>query len=158
MLLILSSFDNQLLNIMTLIDGDDALKSEEDRFALVEKVILRWDPSSEGLRRSLNWEDSGDEADEYLSAIDEILNLMDELSVRSDSEIVDQAYSAIQHAMSWLEDEFRHVLIWNIVLDTERLYGSIRWSSLLFPVNDARIIAGEDDMSVVVSGFSSGCG
>ena len=38
--------------------------------------------------------------------IDEILNLMDELSVWSDSEIVDQAYSAIQHAMSRLEDQF----------------------------------------------------
>ena len=37
--------------------------------------------------------------------IDEILNLMDELSVWSDSEIVDQAYSAIQHAMSRLEVE-----------------------------------------------------
>ena len=38
--------------------------------------------------------------------IDEILNLMDELSVWSDSEIVDQAYSAIQHAMSRLEGQF----------------------------------------------------
>ena len=37
--------------------------------------------------------------------IDEILNLMDELSVWSDSEIVDQAYSATQHAMSRLEVE-----------------------------------------------------
>ncbi|KAF3973980.1 hypothetical protein CMV_002651 [Castanea mollissima] len=112
---------------MSLIDGDGASKSEEDRFALAEKVILRWDLSSEGSRRSLNWGDSGDESGEYFSAIDETLNLMDELSVRSDSEIVDRAYSAIQHAMSRLEDEFRQVLIGNTVpLDTERLYGSIR--------------------------------
>ncbi|KAM4107633.1 hypothetical protein ACB094_04G160500 [Castanea mollissima] len=112
---------------MSLINGDGASKSEEDRFALAEKVILRWDPSSEGSRRSLNWGDSGDESGEYLSAIDETLNLMDELSVRSDSEIVDRAYSAIQHAMSRLEDEFRQVLIGNTIpLDTERLYGSIR--------------------------------
>ncbi|KAM3704194.1 hypothetical protein ACJW31_04G157200 [Castanea mollissima] len=112
---------------MLLINGDGASKSEEDRFALAEKVILRWDPSSEGSRRSLNWGDSGDESGEYLSAIDETLNLMDELSVRSDSEIVDRAYSAIQHAMSRLEDEFRQVLIGNTIpLDTERLYGSIR--------------------------------
>ncbi|KAL4634434.1 hypothetical protein ACB092_04G199200 [Castanea dentata] len=146
MLLILSSFDNRLSNITSLIDGDGASKSEEDRFALAEKVILRWDPSSEGSRRSLNWGDSGDEAGEYLSAIDEILNLMDELSVRSDSEIVDRAYSAIQHAMSRLEDEFRQVLIGNTVpLDAERLYGSIRRCSLSFPVSGAGIIAGEDD-------------
>ena len=80
-------------------------------------------------------------------------------SVRSDSEIVDRAYSAIQHVMSCLEDKFQHVLIQNTVpLDAERLYGSIRQSSLSFSVNDAEIIAGEDGMSVVVSDFSSGCG
>ena len=79
--------------------------------------------------------------------------------MRSDSEIVDRAYSAIQHAMSWLEDEFQHVLIRSTVpLDAKRQYGSIRRSSLSFPVNDAEIIAGEDGMSVVVSDFSSGCG
>ena len=79
--------------------------------------------------------------------------------MRSDSEIVDRAYSAIQHAMSRLEDKFQHVLIQNTIpLDAERLYGSIRRSSLSFPVNDAEIIAGEDGMSVVVSDFSSGCG
>ena len=79
--------------------------------------------------------------------------------MRSDSEIVDRAYLAIQHAMSQLEDKFQHVLIQNTVsLDVERLYDSIRRSSLSFPVNDAEIIAGEDGMSVVVSDFSSGCG
>ena len=101
-----TEIDNRLANIMSLINGNDLLKSEEDSFALAEKVILRWDPSLEGSWRSLNWEDSGDEADEYLLTIDEILNLMDELSVRSDSEIVNQAYSTIQHAMSRLEGEF----------------------------------------------------
>ena len=61
--------------------------------------------------------------------------------------------------MSRLEDEFRHVLIWNTVpLNAERLYDSIHKSSLSFPINNARIIAREDDMSVVVSGFSTGCG
>ena len=84
------------MNITSLIDSDDSLKGdEEDRFTSIEKVILRWDPSLEGSRRLLNWEDSGDEADEYLLAIAEILNLMDELSVWSDFKIVDQAYSAI---------------------------------------------------------------
>ena len=72
---------------------------------------------------------------------------------------MDQAYSVIQHTMSRLEDEFRHVLIRNTVpLDAKRLYGSISRSSLSFPVNDGGIIAREDDMSVVVSGFSSGYG
>ncbi|GMY15107.1 exocyst complex component EXO70B1-like [Fagus crenata] len=145
MLLIFSSFDNRLSNISNLIDGDDS-KSEEDRFSAAEKVILRWDSNSDTSRRSLNWEDSHAEADEYLSAIDEILNLMDELSVRSDTEVVDRAVTAIQLAMSRLEDEFRHVLIRNTVpLDAERLYGSIRRTALSFPVNDAGIIDDDDD-------------
>uniref|UniRef100_A0A2N9ICX2 Exocyst subunit Exo70 family protein n=1 Tax=Fagus sylvatica TaxID=28930 RepID=A0A2N9ICX2_FAGSY len=145
MLLIFSSFDNRLSNISNLIDGDDS-KSEEDRFSAAEKVILRWDSNSDTSRRSLNWEDSHAEADEYLSAIDEILNLMDELSVRSDTEVVDRAVTAIQLAMSRLEDEFRHVLIRNTVpFDAERLYGSIRRTSLSFPVNDAGIIDDDDD-------------
>ena len=72
---------------------------------------------------------------------------------------MDRVYSAIQHAMSRLEDEFQHVLIRSTVpLDVERLYGSICWISLSFPINDAGIIAEEDDMNVVVSDFSSGCG
>ena len=58
-----TEIDNRLANIMSLINGNDLLKSEEDSFALAEKVILRWDPSLEGSWRSLNWEDSGDEAD-----------------------------------------------------------------------------------------------
>jgi hypothetical protein len=57
-----------------------------DRFDAAEKVILRWDSNSvDSSRRSLNWEDSHEEADEYLLAVDEILNLMDELSVWSDT-------------------------------------------------------------------------
>ena len=61
--------------------------------------------------------------------------------------------------MSQLEDEFRHVLIWNTVpLNAEKPYDSIHKSSLSFPINNTEIIAGEDDMGVVVSGFSSGCG
>ena len=72
---------------------------------------------------------------------------------------MDRAYLAIQHVMTRLEDEFRHVLIWNTVpLNAKRLYDSIHRSSLSFPINNTGIIAGEDDMGVVVSGFSSGCG
>jgi len=57
--------------------------------------------------------------------------------------------------MSRLEDEFWHVLIRNTIpLDAERLYSSICRSSLSFPVKYAIIIVEEDDMSVVVSGFS----
>ncbi|PON72161.1 Exocyst complex protein [Trema orientale] len=149
MLLILSSFDNRLSNITDLINGEDA--RTEDRFEVAEKVILRWDSNSEASRHSIPWEDSPDEAAEYLTAVDEILNLMDGLSIQSGHEFVDRAENAIQLAMSRLEDEFRHILIRNTVpLDAERLYGSIRRVSLSFASNDGEIddefeSFGEDD-------------
>ncbi|KAG2676218.1 hypothetical protein I3843_12G042700 [Carya illinoinensis] len=148
MLLIFSSFDNRLSNITNLIDGEDSV-TEEDRFDAAEKVILRWDSSFlEASRRSLNSEDSRNEAHEFLSAIDEILNLMDGLSVRSDSDVVDRAENAIQLAMSRLEDEFRLVMIRNTVpLDSECLYGSIRRTALSFPVNDGEIYEGFESFS-----------
>ncbi|KAL5543922.1 hypothetical protein UlMin_007706 [Ulmus minor] len=139
MLLIFSSFDNRLSNISNLINGDDA-KAEEDRFEVAEKVIFRWDSNSEASRRSLPWEDSPEEAAEYLSAVDEVLNLIDGLSIRSSNEFVDRAETSIQLAMSRLEDEFRHILIRNTVpLDAEGLYGSIRRVSLSFASNDGEI-------------------
>ncbi|KAJ4712567.1 Exocyst subunit Exo70 family protein [Melia azedarach] len=53
---------------------------------------------------------------------------------------MDRAESAIQLAMSRLEDEFRHILISNTIpLDADRLYGSIRRVSLSFAANDGEI-------------------
>lgn len=141
MLSIFSSFDNRFSNITDLIDGEDA--KTEDRFEVAEKVILRWDSSSEASRHSILWEESPEDAEEYLSAVDEILSLLDGLKIRSGNEFLDRADSAIQLAMSRLEDEFRHILYRNTVpLDAERLYGSIRRGvSLSFASND-----GDDDI------------
>ncbi|KAI9175148.1 hypothetical protein LWI28_028139 [Acer negundo] len=130
MLLIFSSFDNRLSNIGDLINGDS---SGSNRFESAEKIILRSDSNS-------NWEDSPDQVAEYLEAVDEILQLVDDLSIRSDNEIMDRAESAIQLAMSRLEDEFRHTLIRNTIpLDADRMYGSIRRVSLSFAANDGEI-------------------
>lgn len=137
MLLIFSSFDNRLSNITSLVNSGDS-KSEADRFEAAEKVILRWDSGHGASRNSLYWEDSPDEAAEYLSAVDDIIQWIDDLSIRSDSaEIVDRAENAIQIAMSRLEDEFRHMLIRSTVpFDAEHLYGSIRRVSLSFAAHD----------------------
>lgn len=137
MLLIFSSFDNRLSNITSLVNSGDS-KKEEDPFEAAEKVILRWDSGPGASRNSLNWEDSPDEAAEYLAAVDDIIQWIDDLSIRSDSaEIVDRAENAIQIAMSRLEDEFRHMLIRSTVpLDFEHLYGSIRRVSLSFASHD----------------------
>ncbi|THG10886.1 hypothetical protein TEA_025821 [Camellia sinensis var. sinensis] len=152
MLLILSSFDNRLSNITSLMSngtesggGGDCAGGDGDckidpRFEAAEEVILRWDSNSDASRHSLRWEDSPDEAAEYLAAVDEILQLTEDLTIRSGIEIVDRAESALQLAMLRLEDEFRHILIQNTVpLDTERLYGSIRRGSLSFASNDGEI-------------------
>ncbi|CAK9328035.1 unnamed protein product [Citrullus colocynthis] len=133
MLLILSSFDNRLSSISSMINSDDS-KTKNDRLDAAEKVILRWDTNSDVSRRSFNWEDSPDETTEYLSAVDDILQLMEELSIGSElTDIVDRAENAIQMAMCRLESEFRHILIQSTVpLDAERLYGSIRRVHLSF--------------------------
>ncbi|MBA0644288.1 hypothetical protein Goklo_028470 [Gossypium klotzschianum] len=141
MLLIFSSFDNRLSNITNLIKKDS--DSTGVRFDAAEKVILRWDSSSSNpdtSRHSLPWEDSPHEAAEYLSAVDELLKLVVDVSIRSDNEIMDRAEAAVQLAMSRLEDEFRLILIRNTVpLDAEGLYGSIRRVSLSFAVNEGEI-------------------
>lgn len=140
MLLILSSFDNRLSSISSMISTDDS-KTKNDWLDAAEKVIIRWDPNSDVSRHSLSWEDSPDEAAEYLSAVDDILRLVENLSVESEStEIVDRAENAIQMAMCRLESEFRHILIENTVpLDAERLYGSIRRVHLSFASNYSEI-------------------
>ncbi|TYH24176.1 hypothetical protein ES288_A03G070400v1 [Gossypium darwinii] len=141
MLLIFSSFDNRLSNITNLIKKDS--DSTGVRFDAAEKVILRWDSSSsnpDASRHSLPWEDSPHEAAEFLSAVDEILKLVVDVSIRSDSETMDRAEAAVQLAMSRLEDEFRLILIRNTVpLDAEGLYGSIRRVSLSFAANEGEI-------------------
>ncbi|KAK9277963.1 hypothetical protein L1049_027520 [Liquidambar formosana] len=158
MILIFSSFDNRLSNITSLISKDAAAAAAaavtaktEERLEAAEKVILRWDSNSEASGQSLPWDESPDEAAEYLTAVDEILRMTEELTIESDGVgIVDRAENALQLAMSRLEDEFRLILIRNTVpLDAERLYGSIRRGSLSFVSNDGEIVdfesLGEED-------------
>lgn len=127
MLLILSSFDNRLSNITNLVK--DETNAADARLDAAEKIILRWDTSTSDSSRHhpLPWEDGKDEVNEYISAIDGLLELIDDSSIRFESEIMDRAHSTIQIAMSRMEEEFRHILITNTVpLDAERLHGSIR--------------------------------
>ncbi|GLT44275.1 hypothetical protein SLA2020_181840 [Shorea laevis] len=133
MLLIFSSFDNRLSHITDLVK--DESNTAQGRLEAAEKVILRWETSSSGSSRhhSLPWEEASEEIAEYFSAIDDILQSVGDLTIRSDNEIMDRAETAIQMAMSRLEDEFRHILISNTVpLDAERLYGSIRRGEQFF--------------------------
>lgn len=140
MILIFSSFDNRLSNITDLISNEKMGTKVGDRFEAAEEVILRWDSGSDASRHSLPWDDSPDEVAEYLTAIDEILQLTEGLSLQSESEIMDRAENALQLAMARLEDEFRHILIRSTVpLDADRLHGSIRRVSLSFACNDGEL-------------------
>ncbi|XP_059640027.1 exocyst complex component EXO70B1-like [Cornus florida] len=143
MIMIFQSFDNRLSSITDLMSGTKIGDCETDsRFDAAEKIVLRWESNSELSRHSLPWEDLPDEAAEYLSAVDEILQLTEDLNGGggSESEIMDRAEIALQMAMSRLEEEFRHILIRNTVpLDADRLYGSIRRVSLSFASNDVEI-------------------
>ncbi|OVA09521.1 Exocyst complex protein Exo70 [Macleaya cordata] len=148
MILILSNFDNRLSNITELFSADSSgvRKSKiEEQFEAAEKVVLRWESNSNSRHRrnSLRWEDSPDEAAEYLSAVDEVLRLTEDLSLSSsspDGDIMDRAESILQQAMSRLEDEFRHILTRNTVpLDAELLNGSFRNVSLSFASTEGEI-------------------
>lgn len=116
-------------------DDDDTLSSRyvvDPRFEAAEEMILRWD-SNGGADAEFSNED-------YLAAVDEIIQLTDELSFEPPSGdggmvedgFMDRAENALQLAMTRLEDEFRHILIRNTTpLDPDRLHGSmIRLSSL----------------------------
>ena len=142
MLLIFSSFDNRLSNISNLIEPK---ATGVDQFEAAEKVILRWESTSEASRHTLAWEEAPEEGAEYLAAVDEILQMTEDLAIRSDGEMMDRAESALQVAMARLEDEFRHILIRNTVpLDADRLYGSIRRVSLSFPTSEGEILGDFD--------------
>ncbi|OIW17770.1 hypothetical protein TanjilG_06455 [Lupinus angustifolius] len=140
MLLIFSNFDNRLSGISDLIKGEESNNDDLQRFQAAEKVILRWDPSL-STRHFNSLLDSKNDAVDYFSALDEIVNFMEKLSVapppscaeRSGQVMVERAENAIQLAMSRLEDELRHALIRNTVpLDAERLRGSMKRVSLSF--------------------------
>ncbi|KAL1207292.1 Exocyst complex component EXO70B1 [Cardamine amara subsp. amara] len=172
MLLIFSSFDNRLSNIKTTMtnqeeDQNDALIA---RLESAESVIHRWDGGNDSARHSsssssgnhhrcssfsLSFDESPEEATEFLSAVDEIITLLEDLSSENKPDLVDRAYSVLQMAMSQLEDEFRRILIRNTVpLDAERLYGSMRRVSLSFA--DSDVVEDFENFGLVAAGDGNG--
>ncbi|XP_076881677.1 exocyst complex component EXO70A1-like [Bidens hawaiensis] len=113
MLMILSRFDNRLSNITDLISNGGG--QFNDRFEDAERIIMEPDDDTT--------------ESEYLTAVDLIVRLTENLTVESD--VLDRAENALQLAMVKLEDDFRHLLIHNTVpLDADRLYGSVRSDSV----------------------------
>uniref|UniRef100_A0A2P2L6R3 Exocyst subunit Exo70 family protein n=1 Tax=Rhizophora mucronata TaxID=61149 RepID=A0A2P2L6R3_RHIMU len=133
MLLIFSSFDNRLSNITDLIKEETNLQS---RLESAEKIIFPYDSV-----RAHHFFTSFEEFSEYLSAVDKVRELVDDLSIQhAEQDTLHRAETAVQVAMARLEEQFRHILTMNSVPpDMERLYGSIKRVSLSFVSNDVEI-------------------
>lgn len=122
MLLIFSAFDNRLSTLSSFVENPaaDDSSAPTSRFDDAEQIIL-------------SHTDSSPFPDDYLDAVDEIIQLTEELNLGSSDagdEVLDRAENALQLAMTRLEDEFRHVLIRNTVpLDPDRLHRSSLSSS-----------------------------
>ncbi|KAH6831563.1 exocyst subunit exo70 family protein F1 [Perilla frutescens var. hirtella] len=123
MLLIFSAFDNRLSTLSSFVEnpsaGDES-SATTSRFDDAERIIL-------------SHTDSSSFPDDYLDAVDEIIQLTEDLNLGpadAGDEVLDRAENALQLAMTRLEDEFRHVLIRNTVpLDPDRLHRSSLSSS-----------------------------
>ncbi|XP_060204464.1 exocyst complex component EXO70B1 [Lycium barbarum] len=134
MLMILSTFDNRLSKLSNLMTSSSsstptsaksaaaaaaAAGADESftdpRFEAAEQLILHWNSPQSA---------DPDSTFEYLAAVDEIIQMTEDLNVENDP-LMDRAEAALQHAMAHLEDEFRHILIGNTVpFDAGRLHES----------------------------------
>lgn len=129
MLLIFSAFDNRLSNLSSFVSSDENSSSAQ---AADESSSLtsRFDNAE---RTILNDADSSSFLDDYLAAVDEIIQLTEGLnlgSIDAGDEVMDRVENALQLAMTRLEDEFRHLLIRSTVpLDPDRLHRSSLSSS-----------------------------
>ncbi|CAI9757344.1 unnamed protein product [Fraxinus pennsylvanica] len=152
MLMILSAFDNRLSNLSSFVSGEDP-PSDDPRFEAAEKIIL-------------NEVNSSSISEDYWDAIDEIIELTEELNLNNregetrvgdvKDDVMDRAENALQLAMTRLEDEFRHILISNTVpLDPDRLHRS-SLSSFSAAMAMAATDLFNDDASVNLDDVSSG--
>lgn len=129
MIFILSNLGNRFSSISDLLSSGTGKSEVEERLIVAEEVIFAWESNSSTVRTQsfLFSDDSPDEAAAYLSAVDEVVRLAEDLSAAGETgDVIDRAETVLQLAMARLEDEFRHVLIRNTVpLDAELIYDSI---------------------------------
>jgi exocyst complex protein 7 len=91
----------------------------ESRFDHAEDVVVQWHLGySEQAKQQRIFECPKEEASTYLEAVDEVQNLLDQLSVQNKEEeqqpaTLERAQNVIQLAMERLEEEFCHLLVQN---------------------------------------------
>ncbi|KAH8973561.1 hypothetical protein BDL97_01G053900 [Sphagnum fallax] len=99
--------------------GVGSSKMIESRLDHAEDVVVRWHMGySERAKQQRIFECPEEEASTYLEAVDEVQNLLEQLSVQNKEEeqqpaTLERAHNVIQLAMERLEEEFRHLLAQN---------------------------------------------
>ncbi len=97
--------------------GAGSSKMIESHFDHAEDVVVRWHLGySEQAKQQRIFECPEEEASTYLEVVDEVQNLLDQLSVQNKEEeqqlaTLERAQNVIQLAMERLEEEFCHLLV-----------------------------------------------
>ncbi len=95
------------------------MKMIESRFDHAEDVVIRWHLGySEQAKEQRIFECPEEEASTYVEAVDEVQNLLDQLSMQNKEEeqepaTLERAQNVIQLAIERLEEEFCHLLAQN---------------------------------------------
>jgi hypothetical protein len=120
--------------------GASSSKMIESRFDHAKDVVVRWHLGYlEQAKQQRIFECLEEEASTYLEAVDEVQNLLDQLSVQKEEEqqpaTLVRAQNVIQLAMERLEEEFCHLLAQNSryvdpnwLFDSMAVVGSFRSS------------------------------
>ncbi|KAK9272399.1 hypothetical protein L1049_002771 [Liquidambar formosana] len=144
MIFILSNFGNRFSAVNDLFSSGTAESAVEERLRAVEEIIYGWETNSNksGYQAFLFSVDSADETAAYLSAVDEVVRLSEDFATAGQvGEVMDRAENVIQVAMGRLEDEFRHILISNIVpFDADLIHDSIHRFSNSFNSNNSEVV------------------
>lgn len=122
-----------------------------DKLESYQKVIHQWESNLVRHKHHFYlFEDHIDDARNYLSAVDGILQLMEDEVEMSDAKLVGQVDSVIQTAMLRLEDEFRHLLVKNVVsLDGDQICGRICGSVRRISLSSTSTNVSEDFDSII---------
>lgn len=94
--------------------GEIRISDIEERLNSAQEKVMSWDSDN-----SMIWECGPDEASEYLLAVNEVRQLIEDLGCltlnedQKENEFLSRAHTVLQMAMARLEEEFSHMLAQN---------------------------------------------
>lgn len=123
-------------NTSDAVDMLSILSAYDNRFSSLSSFLPTGDPRLEAAEQIILNDADSSFSEDYLAAVDEIIQLTEEFNLNSNSnadspdDAFDRAENALQLAMARLEEEFRLILTRNTVpLDPDRLHRSSILSS-----------------------------